>query len=68
MDGLGGEVGGKVVVVGATNRPHMLDCALTRQAGSTPYWWWTLLTATGPEIAGLDLLQKTNYLAALSQF
>ena len=30
MDGLGGEVGGRVVVVGATNRPHMLDCALTR--------------------------------------
>jgi len=30
MDGLGGEAGGRVVVVGATNRPHMLDCALTR--------------------------------------
>ena len=29
MDGLGGE-GGRVVVVGATNRPEALDCALTR--------------------------------------
>ena len=28
MDGLGGEV--RVVVVGATNRPHMLYCVLTR--------------------------------------
>jgi len=30
MDGLGGGMGGRVVVVGATNRPHMLDSALTR--------------------------------------
>ena len=30
MDGLGGDIGGRVVVVGATNRPHMLDSALTR--------------------------------------
>lgn len=29
MDGLGGE-GGRVVVVGATNRPEALDSALTR--------------------------------------
>ena len=28
MDGLGGEV--RVVVVGATNPPHMLHCVLTR--------------------------------------
>jgi len=30
MDGLGGDMGGRVVVVGATNRPQVLDCALTR--------------------------------------
>ena len=30
MDGLGGELGGGVVVVGATNRPQVLDSALTR--------------------------------------
>ena len=30
MDGLGGDLGGGVVVVGATNRPQILDSALTR--------------------------------------
>lgn len=30
MDGLGGELGGRVVLVGATNRPGVLDSALTR--------------------------------------
>ena len=30
MDGLGGELGGRVIVVGATNRPQALDSALTR--------------------------------------
>jgi len=30
MDGLAGELGGRVVLVGATNRPEILDSALTR--------------------------------------
>ena len=30
MDGLGGDLGGGVVVIGATNRPQILDSALTR--------------------------------------
>merc|ERR1712059_195605 len=30
MDGLGGGAGGRVILVGATNRPMALDCALTR--------------------------------------